>query len=54
MLLMVSEMLRSMAGSSYVPRGDSVTVCRQEERQKESLRPLHYEGQKSLEVGVLI
>ena len=46
MLLMVSEMLRSMTGTSYVPR-ESVTVCREEESQQRR----GYEDKKRHEVS---
>ena len=52
MLLMIGEMLRSIASPSYVPR-ESVTVCghEEEQRQQDASIGLEYEGQKTLEVN---
>ena len=53
MLLMVSEMLRSIASPSYVPR-ESVTVCdrrEQDERPPQETSSVKYGGQKNVEVG---
>lgn len=53
MLLVVGEMLRSIASPSYVPR-ESVTVCghEEEQRQQDASLGLKFEGQKSFEVRV--
>lgn len=53
MMLVVGEMLRSIASPSFVPR-QSVTVCghEEEQRQQDASIGLKFEGQKSFEVKV--